>query len=154
MIGPGWMPSRPRPLGRARHRLVSPVLRPRAARRSPAAPAASDAVVTSCRVLSRQAKLPVATLLPSRHAQRPSRVLTSALHRWLCHRWLWVQPRLIPLIVASIGLVGVLNARRYLLDLARGPAMVCAPQIRAAAAPTTPDQPAPVSCRDHRALTL
>jgi hypothetical protein len=154
--GPGWMPSRPRPLGQAR-RLVSyasPHLR-RGARRGraeAAAPPGGVGVVGGAQVDadhrdarpfgSRRAKLPVATLLPHRSQGQP-RVMTGALHRWFDHRWMWIQPRLIPLIVAFIGLVGVLNARRYLLELARGPAVVSAApakieaKIEAAADPHT-----------------
>jgi hypothetical protein len=68
----------------------------------------------------RKAKLPIATLLPRRTDGRPA-VLTGALHRWLAHRWMWVKPRAIPLFVAFMGLLGVLNARHYLIQLARGP---------------------------------
>ena len=128
MSGPGWMPSRPRPLGQVRRRLVSYATPLRRARRNRCAapqgprPDSADADPRDRPFGSRRAKLPVATLLPHRSEGQP-RVMTGALHRWLNHRWLWVQPRMIPLIVAFIGLIGVLNARRYLLELARGPAV-------------------------------
>lgn len=143
MSGPGWMPSRPRPLGEVRRRLVScasPHLR-RAARRGRVEPAApvggvnvagarrpDDAPINDDQRAtrpfgSRRAKLPVALLLPHRSQGQP-RVMTGALHRWFSQRRLWIQPRLIPLFVAFIGLIGVLHARHYLLELARGPAVV------------------------------
>jgi hypothetical protein len=132
--GPGWLPSRPRPLGQVRRRLVSyasPHLRRARRTRSEAAAQGGrpegvqvDADHRDARPFgSRRAKLPVATLLPHRSEGQP-RVMTGALHRWFSHRWLWVQPRMIPLLVAFIGLIGVLNARRYLLELARGPSVV------------------------------
>jgi hypothetical protein len=160
--GPGWMPSRPRPLGQVRRRLVSyasPHLRRVARRvRRAAAPmgvagaprcedAQGDDEARAARPFaSRRAKLPVATLLPHRSEGQP-RVMTGALQRWLGHRWLWIQPRLIPLIVAFVGLIGVLNARRYLLELARGPAVVTS-------APASVDRAGevhPVICPGHRA---
>jgi hypothetical protein len=126
--GPGWMPSRPRPLGQVRRRLVSYAhLRRRARRaRDESAVPVADVTATTCgRFVNRRAKLPVAMLLP-RRTPGGSRELTGWLHRWCVQRWGWIQPRLIPLIVAFVGLIGVLNARRYLLELARGPAVVCA----------------------------
>jgi len=87
----------------------------------------------------RKAKLPIATLLPRRTDGRPT-VLTGALHRWVAHRWMWVKPRAIPLIVAFMGLLGVLNARHYLLQLARGPAPIESP----AGAASAPDLPSTI----------
>jgi hypothetical protein len=66
----------------------------------------------------RRAALPVALLLPRRGEGRPA-VLTGALQRWLAARWMWVRPRFIPLLVAFMGMLGVLNARSYLMKLAR-----------------------------------
>jgi hypothetical protein len=148
MIGPGWMPSRPRPLVRARRQISSyaPCVQRRTRRARnvtlPATPGALQAVGGP--FAERRAKLPLATLLPDR-SEGQRRVLSGSLQRWLAQRWMWVQPRLVPLIVAFVGLVGVLNARRYLISLARGNA----PQgiyVERAAAPAgaTPDRPAPV----------
>ncbi len=158
-MSPGWMPSRPRPLGQARRRIR--VARTRAPRRMPPGPATSPRSVEVLEVanvampsrpgppppvsdapdggswmcshalafaehrLRRDAArtLPVARLL-RRQSDGPRHV-TGALHRWLGRRWQWVQPRMIPLIAAFFGLIGVLNARRYLMELARGPAVVC-----------------------------
>lgn len=121
MIGPGWMPSRPRPLKTQVRRLVSyaPSLR-RGRGRADAGPTAAPDDGPRGWFSDRKAKLPVATLLPRRTDGRPA-VITGALHRWVAHRWMWVKPRTIPLFVAFMGLLGVLNARHYLLQLARGP---------------------------------
>jgi hypothetical protein len=155
------MPSRPRPLAQIRRRLLPDASRylRRAARRARAA--ASPAAMPDTLALggplagpiagpiagadetagrdgpfaSRRAKLPVATLLPHHSEGRP-RVMTGAVQRWFEHRWSWVQPRMIPLIAALVGLIAVLNARRYLLELARGPAVVCpAPDATQVASP-------------------
>ena len=134
MIGPGWMPSRPRPLKTQVRRLVSYTpfrrVRPR-----PAGAATPDDAARGW-FADRKAKLPVATLLPRRADGRPA-VITGALQRWVEHRWMWVKPRVIPLFVAFMGLLGVLNARHYLLQLARGPV----PIEEQAGAATVPDVP-------------
>lgn len=116
MIGPGWMPSRPRPMSKVR-RLVPHLRR---SRRKPAAVPGEPVIQEpgSGPFASRKAKLPVATLRPQRGDGRQT-VLTGALQRWLEARWLWLRPRFIPLLVAFMGLVGVLNARSYLIALAR-----------------------------------
>jgi len=172
--GPGWLPSRPRPLGQVRRRLTryTTPLR-KAARRARAAEptqptqptqpwmcsmavaaavAANDAAARrEARVFAaRRAKLPVATLLPPRSEGRP-RMMSGAVQRWFGHRWLWIQPRMIPLIAAFVGLIAVLNARRYLLELARGPAVVC-PATTAADAAHQPTS-APASAGDPRCAT-
>jgi hypothetical protein len=162
-MSPGWMTSRPRPLGQAGRRIAASRYRtarraPAEARTAPASPprppdvatpaapphdavasapsapqlcsmAHAFAAYTSAREAARASKLPVARLLPHRSDGGP-RQLTGALHRWLGRRWQWAQPRMIPLLAAFFGLIGVLNARRYLLELARGPAVVCpAPEL-------------------------
>jgi hypothetical protein len=162
MSSPGWMPSRPRPLGQARRGLVSyasPYLR-RRARRVPAAtttaaaPGPRGPAPQRKWFSDRRAKLPVATLLPRQDA-RGSRVWTGWAHRWVSQRWRWVQPRLIPLIAAFVGLVGVLNARRYLLELARGPAVVCVELAGASAEHPAPRRATPptgeAGCRSQLA---
>jgi hypothetical protein len=144
MIGPGWMPSRPRPLKQQVRRLVSYAPSLRRNRRA-AGPGTASAVTPELGpddaprglFADRKAKLPVATLLPRRTDGRPA-VITGALHRWVAHRWMWVKPRAIPLFVAFMGLLGVLDARHYLLQLARGPV----PIEEQAGVATVPDVPA------------
>lgn len=140
MIGPGWMPSRPR----AGRRGLVPYLGRRLSRRKaePVASAESKPEYVCGRAFEdRRAKLPLATLLPRRTDGKPQ-VLTSAAQRWLEQRWRWAQPRMIPLIVAAMGLIGMLNARRYLMSLARGPDVCVAPApSMLAACAATPDLP-------------
>lgn len=113
MIGPGWMPSRPRPMAKVK-RLVRYVPRVRRKPVSHEAPAAVEVALFASSV----AALPVATLMPRRGDGRPA-VIRGALGRWTEARWRWLRPRAIPLLVAFMGLVGVLNARSYLIALAR-----------------------------------
>lgn len=118
MSGPGWMPSRPRPLGFAKRRLVGYF--PRARKPRGATGEAPEPAFSDHGVLNRRGRLPVARLVvPGRSGDK--------LQGWLLQRWMWARPRLIPLVFAFLGCVGMLNARRYLLELARGPAMVCEP---------------------------
>jgi len=122
MIGPGWMPSRPRPSSRARRGLLAyaPYIgRRRRARAESSTGEPEPRAYVSARLFAMGPALPVATLLPHRRDGQ-QHVLAGALQRWLAERWRWVQPRLIPLLVAGMGLFGVLNARSYLLFLARG----------------------------------
>ncbi len=54
--------------------------------------------------------------LPSATLHRGT--LGGALHRWLDVQWAWLRPRSIPVIVALIGLVGVMAATNYLTNFA------------------------------------
>jgi hypothetical protein len=136
MIGPGWMPSRPRPLVRVRRQIASyaPYLQRRSRRArnatTPATPGALHAARTGGRRKIRHdggaaacdtpgmlfdgppAELPIATLLP---APRPGRrrLIRADLDRWIALRWAWVLPRAIPLVVAIAGLFGTLGAVKY-----------------------------------------
>ncbi|HEY0195169.1 MAG TPA: hypothetical protein VGC42_28840 [Kofleriaceae bacterium] len=107
-----------RPMGKVR-RLVPHLRR---ARRKPAAGAAPVVAAPEAAPepgpFASRARLPLAVLLPRRGDGQPA-VLGGALQRWLEARWLWFRPRAIPLLVAFMGLVGVLNARSYLIALAR-----------------------------------
>ena len=57
-------------------------------------------------------ELPVATVrrVPGAHAE----LLASDLKRWLLARWRWFKPRTIPVTVAFVGMLGVLQAVSYL----------------------------------------
>ncbi len=114
MIGPGWMPSRPRPMAKVR-RMVRYVPR---GRRKPVVATAAAAPIDAVLFARSQAALPVATLMPRRGEGRRA-VIRGALGRWAEARWLWLRPRAIPLVVAFMSLVGVLDARSYLIALAR-----------------------------------
>lgn len=114
MIGPGWMPSRPRPP------YISVYVRRRPARRSPSATAATTPNVTTDRCImdvmlfdGSRAELPIAQLRPSA-SQARHRVIRGYLQQWVTDRWSWVRPRAVPLIVAFVGMLGVLGATKYL----------------------------------------
>jgi hypothetical protein len=75
-------------------------------------------------------ELPVATVhrAPGSIGSR----IAGALQRWIAARWSWLSPRMVPVIVAAIGLVLVVNAVNYLSQPAA--ASICA----GAAAPADP----------------
>jgi hypothetical protein len=135
------MPSRPRPLPRARGPLYW-LARPRRRR----APTARDAIHRddggdACQTWGvlfdgPRTKLPVATLLAS-GAQTRRRM---DLARWLSLRWDWVRPRTVPLIAAFLGLLLTLGAVKYTALLAYD--HNSAPRPRAAPVLTVPGDPA------------
>jgi len=122
VIGPGWMPSRPRPLPRARRGPLywlgyrASVGGSAARRRRSGRDAANrrDDEPVACntrRVLfdGPRIKLPVATLLASgAHTRR-----RMDLDRWLSLRWDWIRPRAVPLLAAFVGLLLSLGAVKY-----------------------------------------
>jgi hypothetical protein len=128
MIGPGWMPSRPRPLVRVRQCPWRSIRRrrrrggvPRAAGRHIAA----DASAPGCNTIDmlfdgHPAELPTATLLSDSHEAR-HRVIGGHLKHWLADRWVWLRPRTVPMIVAFLGMLAVLGTTRYLSTYACGP---------------------------------
>jgi hypothetical protein len=118
VIGPGWMPSRPRPLPKLRRGPLYMLYRPRRARRDSAASRRDDEVACdeagTCntrRVLfdGPRIKLPVATLLASGSQTRRR----MDLDRWLSLRWHWIRPRAVPLLAALVGLLLSLGAVKY-----------------------------------------
>ncbi len=130
MIGPGWLPSRPRPLARARRGLWSYTARPRRRRggmpRAGAANMAADGRASGCNTIDMlfdgyPAELPTATLLSDSHEAR-HRVIGGHLRHWLTDRWVWLRPRTVPMIVAFLGMLAVLGSTKYLSTYA------CAPQ--------------------------
>ena len=122
MIGPGWMPSRPRPLPRARRgplywlgyraSLGVSVARRRRSGRGAANRRDDESVACNTRRVlfdGPRIKLPVATLLASRaHTRR-----RMDLDRWLSLRWDWIRPRAVPLLAAFVGLLLSLGAVKY-----------------------------------------
>jgi len=129
VIGPGWLPSRPRPLGRVRKGLLSYTFRRR--RRRNTAPRAAIAHITAdgaaagCDNVGMlfdgfPAELPIATLLPSAaHARH--RVIGGHLRHWFDDRWAWLRPRTVPMIVAFAGMLAVLGSTQYLSNFATSP---------------------------------
>jgi hypothetical protein len=57
-------------------------------------------------------ELPVATVRRAPRSLLPR--LAGDLSRWLLARWEWFRPRLIPVAVALVGMLGVLRAVDYL----------------------------------------
>jgi hypothetical protein len=120
VIGPGWMPSRPRPLPRLRRGPLYWLARPRRRRTHAAAPArdasasidrddSADACNTGRVLFDPRTKLPTATLLASGSLTRRR----TDLDRWLSLRWDWVRPRAVPLLAAFVGLLLTLGAVKY-----------------------------------------
>jgi hypothetical protein len=123
MIGPGWMPSRPRPLGRMRRGLqssTSSYLRKRPRRRRPelASQPVRDVPALECNTEvmlfdGSPAALPTARVRPSTPQAR-HRMISGHIQQWLAQRWSWLRPRTVPMIVAFVGMLGVLGATKYL----------------------------------------
>lgn len=57
-------------------------------------------------------ELPVATVRRAPGAS--AELLVSDLKRWLTARWRWFRPRTIPVTVAFVGMLGMLQAVNYL----------------------------------------
>ncbi|MBA3453892.1 MAG: hypothetical protein H0T42_12425 [Deltaproteobacteria bacterium] len=57
-------------------------------------------------------ELPVATVRRAPGSQVD--LVASDLRRWLAARWQWFKPRTIPVAVAFVGMLGVLQAVSYL----------------------------------------
>jgi hypothetical protein len=112
MIGPGWMPSRPRPLARARRMFASPLFytrrrRPRRARQDRWPPIAHDPGAPEHGFDGMPAALPLATLRASA-SQARHRMLVGDLQRWFIDRLIWLRPRTIPILVACAALPAML----------------------------------------------
>ena len=120
MIGPGWMPSRPRPLPPGRRGWLSYTLGYRRRPRRPR-PASEPRPPSPFRSLFDgldRAPLPTATLHAS--SWQPRRAVGRHLQSWFVARWAWFRPRAVPLLVALVGMTGLLAATKYLPILARG----------------------------------
>ena len=107
MIGPGWMPSRPRPMSRGKRGLFA--YRRRCRRNRERVPLLD----LSHSYDGAPQPLPPAILLATGQLPR-HRMLTGQLERWLVERWLWLRPRSLPLVVAFVGMFGVLSAVKQL----------------------------------------
>jgi hypothetical protein len=115
MIGPGWMPSRPRPLPRPAARYLPRWRTRRPRRRMPAwlrdlvEPTAPSGSVV----------LPVATLRPTQ-AGAWRQAAAGDLQRWLAARWRWLAPRRWPIAVACAALFAIPHAVERAEQYARG----------------------------------
>lgn len=125
MIAPGWMPSRPRPMRRAGRTCT--YTRPRRRVLARAARPVNHEVM----LFDAPRELPVATV---RRAPAPVVArLAGAFAAWLEARWHWLRPRSIPVLVAALGMVAVINAVNYL-----GRAHAVAAQVSLTDAPSLP----------------
>ena len=116
MIGPGWLPARPRPLGLVRRRTLPYTDRRRraAARRSDGARRLRS-VNNEDMIFDRPpAELPVATLRP----REPGTRIAVAVRHWFARRWSWLRPRTVPVAVAFVGMLAVLGSANYLRSFA------------------------------------
>jgi hypothetical protein len=112
MIGPGWMPSRPRPMNRGKRRLFSYRRRTRRGRER------VPLVDLSHSYDGAPLPLPAAVLVSTGQLPR-HRMLTGALERWLRERWLWLRPRSVPIVIAFAGMLAVLSAVKQLSVIRR-----------------------------------
>ena len=115
MIGPGFMPSRLRPiaavLGRQGRRTLPYTRRPRPRR---FVWRYSEDMIFD----QPPGELPIATIRP-RASRARAQVIAGDLRRWFGARWLWFRPRTVPVIVAFVGMLAVIGAGRYLSRLAQ-----------------------------------
>lgn len=58
-------------------------------------------------------EFPVATVRPRESGARVQYAI-GALTRWLVARWSWFKPRSIPVVVATLGMVGIVALSDYL----------------------------------------
>lgn len=128
MISPGWLPARPRPLKKASRRTCTYTR----GRRRPLARAARP-VNDESMLFDAPRELPVATVrrAPASITAR----LAGAFAAWLGARWAWLRPRSIPVLVAALGMIAVINAVNYL-----GRAHAVAAQVSLTDAPSLPEQ--------------
>jgi hypothetical protein len=109
VIGPGlvW---RDRALGRKR---IFAYTRRRPKRRRPAHGRRVRPTCDARDVLFDLGKqeLPTATLV---HKRETARTLFGAFSGWLLARWYWLTPRVVPVLVATVGMILVLWSADYL----------------------------------------
>lgn len=109
MIGPGCVP---RP-GRVRIRTLSYVRvrrRGRTRRRAPGSPVRQAAIVAFDHGPS---EFPIATLRP-REPRGQALAALGAAQRWLVARWTWLKPRAVPVVVAALGMIFMIESASYL----------------------------------------
>ena len=63
-------------------------------------------------LFDQKAELPIATVrrAPGSHVE----IVANDLVRWFAARWQWFKPRTIPVVVAFVGMIGLLQAMSYL----------------------------------------
>lgn len=63
-------------------------------------------------IFDHAAELPVATVRRARGSH--VELVASDLRRWFAARWQWFRPRTIPMVIAFVGMLGVLQAVDHL----------------------------------------
>jgi hypothetical protein len=115
VIGPGSLP-RLRPLSAMRKRTLAytRVTRFRRIRRHPRAAHTHEVRHPEIVIFDRSSELPRATLVASTPLAR--------VRAWLSERWLWLSPRAVPVLVATVGMLLVLISADYLAHFHGDPA--------------------------------
>ena len=115
MIGPGsWRFSARTSVSRSRS-LLRWRTRAYTRRRSHGPPRAArsrSAVDTEVMLFDRGSELPMATV--RRAPMEWGDLLAGDFLRWSLTRWQWLRPRMVPVVVAFIGMLGMLQAVDYL----------------------------------------
>lgn len=120
MIGPGWLPSRP--ISRLKKRTLAYTRIRRRRTKKPSAPRSSRTAYDDQTVIfqSGPVEFPVATLRPHDPGSHV-RALSGELARWLTAKWAWLRPRTVPVMVAALGLLAVLESADYLRHVKAAP---------------------------------
>lgn len=121
MIGPGWLPSRP--INRLKRRTLAYVrvrrrrTKPRGPRTERARTAHDEQTVI---FQAGPVEFPTATLVPHDSAAH-AHAIAGEFVRWLAAKWAWLRPRTVPVVVAALGLLAVLESADYLRHIKTTP---------------------------------
>ena len=132
MIAPGWLPARPRPMQKRRRTCTYTRSRRRVLARS-SAPVKNESMLFDA-----PSELPVATVRRAPTQTSVAARLAGALAGWLEARWAWLRPRSIPVLVAALGMIAVINVVNYL-----GRAHAVSAQVSLTDAPSLPESNVP-----------
>ena len=127
MIGPGWLPARPRTLGLSRRLRTLPYTR---TRRPRGAARRANAVNNEVMLFDGVRELPTATVRKAPDMRVG--LLMGDLQRWLAARWSWFKPRTVPVLVAALGALAVVHSVNY---LSHPPLVASAPTLSLESAP-------------------
>jgi hypothetical protein len=111
MIGPGWLPTRPRSFGVRLRQRTLPYTRTRR-RRTRGAAHGANAVNNDVMLFDGVRELPTATVRKAPDMRVG--LLLGDLQRWLAARWSWFKPRTVPVLVAALGALAVVHSVNYL----------------------------------------
>ena len=129
MIGPGWLPARPRTIGLSRRLRTLPYTRTRT--RGPRGAARrANAVNNEGMLFDGVRELPTATVRKAPDMRVG--LMLGDLQRWLAARWSWFKPRTVPVLVAALGALAVVHSVNY---LSHPPLVASAPTLTLETAP-------------------